>query len=233
VEFFEEHWSRLEAACRQCGWAFDFSRKGSERAGDWLREACGSAPAFARIYLTAGEGGVGDPVSEPRLFLYAERRGGSSSRTSSSSSHPYRLAVCPAPHLPLLGGLKTANYWANLEALAAARGTGGDEALRFNPRGELISACMANVFAVVDGRLTTPPASTGARQGVIRQWVMQRRPVTERILLRSDLERIEECFLTSSWQGIVPAAMLHSRPLRTTLAESLRGEWADFFDHLG
>ena len=216
VEFLEAHLARLEAACRQCGWPVDFAVLA--RAGEWFDQV--AAPAFGRIYVTAGEGGPSDPVTAPQVVLFVEPR-------RAPSPQPCRVAIHPEPFLPLLGGLKTANYWANVAALQAARAAGCDEALLFHPRGELISACMANVFAVVDGQLVTPPVVCGARAGVVREWVMGRRVVAERALSRADLLRASECFLTSCWAGVTPVASLDGRPLSTTLAEALR---AGFFN---
>jgi len=135
------------------------------------------------------------------------------------------VGLHPEPFLPLLGGLKTANYWANLAALQGAHAAGCDEALLFNPGGELVSACMANVFVEREGQLMTPPTASGARAGVVREWVMGRRTVVERTLTRADLAGSTGCFLTSSWAGVKPVAMLDGKLLDTTLAEALRTEF--------
>ncbi|MCX6967908.1 MAG: aminotransferase class IV [Verrucomicrobia bacterium] len=214
VEFLDAHLARLESACSQCGWPLNPTVL--KCAGERLNQMAG--PAFARIYVTAGEGGPCDPVTAPQVVLFVEPR-------SAPSPEPSRVGVHREPFLPLLGGLKTANYWANLAALQAARATGCDEALVFNPRGELISACMANVFVVLEGRLVTPPISSGARAGVVREWVMARRAVIERPISREELSRVSGCFLTSSWTGVKPVAMLDGRLLQTALAEELCAEF--------
>jgi len=214
VEFLDAHLTRLETACRQCGWPVDPAVLAC--AGEWLGQVTG--PAFGRIYVSAGEGGPSDPVTAPQVVLFVEPR-------SAPSPEPCRVGIHPEPFLPLLGGLKTANYWANIAALQTARAAGCDEALLFNPRGELISACMANVFAVVEGQLVTPPVACGARNGVVREWVMGRRKVVESALSCADLLRASECFLASCWTGVKPVAALDGRPLNTGLAESLRAEF--------
>ncbi|MEI8234241.1 MAG: aminotransferase class IV [Verrucomicrobiota bacterium] len=215
VEFLEGHLARLEAAARRCGWPLE--RAVLERAGEQLSQLRG--PAFARIYMTAGDGAPAAPVTAPRVFLFAEPRG------EAPAARSILIRFHPEPFLPLLGGLKTANYWANAEALRQAHAAGCDEALLFNPRGELISACMANVFVTLDGQLVTPPLSSGARAGVTREWVMQRRAATERVLTRDDLQNAAACFLTSGWAGIKPVAALEGRPLENRFAETLREEF--------
>ena len=218
VEFFAEHMARLENACSQLGWPVD--RVALACASEQLvrMHAATGVPLFARIYVTAGEGGPLDPVTATQVILFAEQR-------SAPSPEPCRASIHSEPFLPLLGGLKTANYWANIAALQAAHAAGCDEALLFNPRGELISACMANVFLELEGQLVTPPVTSGARAGVVREWVMGRRAVVECSLTRADLANITGYFLTSSWAGIKPVVNLDGRPLGTALAEALSAEF--------
>jgi 4-amino-4-deoxychorismate lyase len=85
--------------------------------------------------------------------------------------------------------------------------------LLFNDRAELVSACCANVFVVRDEQVSTPSRSTGARAGVIREWVIGRRKVEERRLRREDVLNADEIFLTNSWIGVMPVATLEGRPL--------------------
>jgi branched-subunit amino acid aminotransferase/4-amino-4-deoxychorismate lyase len=113
----------------------------------------------------------------------------------------------------MFGGLKTANYWFNADALAQARKKGFDETLLFNDHAELVSATMANVFLVMGDDLHTPRRSSGARAGVIREWVIKRRKVQERRLRREDVLAADEIFLTNSWIGVHPVATLEGRPL--------------------
>ena len=214
VEFLDAHLSRLESACCQCGWPVESAVLA--HAGELFKQMEGSA--FGRIYVTAGEGGPSDPVTKPQVVLFVEPR-------SAPSPEPYRVGIHPEPFVPLLGGLKTANYWANIAALQAARATGCDEALLFNQRGELISACMANVFVVLDGQLITPPLSSHARAGVVREWVMGQRSVVERALSLADLSHATGCFFTSSWAGVMPVVMLDGRPLDLSPGETLRAEF--------
>ena len=214
VEFLKAHLTRLETACRQCGWPVDASILA--RAGEQLSQL--ADPAFARIYVTAGEGALTAPVTAPQVILFAEAR-------PAPTAEPIRVGIHPEPFVPLLGGLKTANYWANIAALQSARAAGCDEALLFNPRGELVSACMANVFVECEGQWITPPLASGARAGVTREWVMGRRNVLERVICREDLNNASACFLTSCWSGITPVATLDGHPLSTGFAEALRAEF--------
>ena len=117
------------------------------------------------------------------------------------------------PSVPVLGGWKTGNYWAHLQAFAEARENGFDEALVLNIEGAVISASMANVFFVFGEMLRTPAASVGARRGVLRAWIKQMTHVEECLLSLDDLKEADECFLTSSRLGVMPVAEIEGRRL--------------------
>ena len=72
-----------------------------------------------------------------------------------------------------LTGLKTTSYAENVLALATARRAGGTEALFRNTVGMLCEGTGTNLFLVVDGRLVTPPLSSGCLAGVTRELVLE------------------------------------------------------------
>lgn len=219
--FLEEHLASLRAACRQR--EFPFDERALESVASQLRGGAGEQDRFARLYVTAGDGRPGTPVTASRLYVLVEERG-------QEEPGLERLALSPEVYRPLFGGLKTANYWANLDAYAQARRRGFDEALLFNENAELVSAAMANVFLVHEGRVSTPSLACGARAGVIRAWVLHQVPVQERSLFLRDVQSAEEIFLTNSWRGIAPARQIEDRslpapiPCGALLAEAYRRE---------
>ena len=203
AEFFEPHIARLLSACAERGLAEDEAALRAV-APLFLREGVNG---FARIYVTAGDGTPSAPATAPRVFLFIE------DRTPPDPDDPWELTLHDEAHRPPFGGIKTANYWFNVEAFAQAHRRGFDEALFFNDFGELVSAAMANVFLVHDDRLSTPARSCGCRAGVIREWVIGRRKVEERRIRREDVLAADEIFLTNSWIGVMPAGTLEGRPL--------------------
>ncbi len=201
--FFREHLDRLRTACERCGFAPDPAALDQSR--DLLRD-----DGFARIYVTAGDGTVTSPIERCRVFVFNERREPIAGRVYHRG---YDLGIAPEPHQPLFGGLKTGNYWANLDTCRGGVARSKNETLLFNHAGGLISACMANVFVARAGKIKTPSCASGARAGVVREWVMRRREVGECALTKDDLADADEIFLTSSWLGIMPVASLEDRRL--------------------
>ncbi len=217
AEFFDQHLARLVQACAEREFAVDDT---ALRAAPELFQ--NAAPAgFARLYVTAGDGPPTGPAPHPRVFIFIE------DRTAPDADDAWELTLHDETHHPLFGGLKTANYWFNADALTLARRRGFDEALLFNDRAELVSACCANVFLLHGDRLSTPARSSGARAGVIREWVTARRKVEERRLRREDATTADEIFLTNSWLGIQPVATVEGRPLaRRHVSPKLAAELA-------
>jgi len=202
VEFFDKHLIRLLSACAEL--EFDVNEAALRKVEALLGGA--EVEGFARIYVTAGDGSTIAAAASPRVYVFIEDR-------PALDAENYEISISEETYRPVFGGLKTANYWFNAATLAQARSRGFDETLLFNDFAELVSACCANVFVVRDERISTPPRSSGARQGVIREWVIARRKVEERRLRREDVVNADEIFLTNSWLGVMPVATVEGRPL--------------------
>jgi len=67
-----------------------------------------------------------------------------------------------------------------------------------NTAGRVAEATAANLFAVVDGTLVTPPLSDGVLPGTMRAEIIRTRGAVERSLDVADLRRATEVFLTSA-----------------------------------
>jgi branched-subunit amino acid aminotransferase/4-amino-4-deoxychorismate lyase len=103
-----------------------------------------------------------------------------------------------------LANIKSCNYLEQVLALEDANKNGFDEAIRLNERGEIVSACMANIFWVQDLKLYTPSLKTGCLAGITRELIIENFEVfeTEQSFACSELQEI---FLTSSGIGVVSA----------------------------
>ena len=97
-----------------------------------------------------------------------------------------------------LSGIKAAPYLDNILALDEAKARGAQDAILLNTSGRVASACYANLFAVIDGRLITPPLTDGPLPGIARARVLAAMDGGEQSLTPEDLARAEEVFLTNS-----------------------------------
>lgn len=105
-----------------------------------------------------------------------------------------------------LAGLKTTSYGENVVALARAKAQGASEAIFANTVGQLCEGTGSNVFLGVDGRLVTPPLSSGCLAGVTRALVIELTGAVEEDLPIDALAGADEAFLTSTTREVHPIA---------------------------
>jgi 4-amino-4-deoxychorismate lyase len=195
--FLEPHLQRLKHAAADCGCVLP-------ELPDFNLLPLGTG--LLRIYLTAGAGAPEAPFTGNAYALFDEAEVG-------WNLSPLRVALHAAPCMPRPGGWKTGNYWQNIDALVASRCIGCDEALVCNPAGMLMGAAMANVFLLIDGSWVTPTLETGARNGVVREWVLDTLGAAESLLDADEALRCSSAFVTNSRVGIRPIGELNGRPL--------------------
>ncbi|MFE5620158.1 aminotransferase class IV [Streptomyces sp. NPDC056470] len=112
-----------------------------------------------------------------------------------------------------LTGLKTTSYAENVVALARAREHGASEALFANTVGQLCEGTGSNVFVVIDGRIHTPPVSSGCLAGITRALAVEWTGAVEADLPLDVLESAQEIFLTSTLRDIQAVHRVDDREL--------------------
>ncbi|MGV6876367.1 aminotransferase class IV [Pseudochelatococcus sp. B33] len=124
-----------------------------------------------------------------------------------------------------LAGIKSINCLDAIVARQEAVRAGADDALLLNTHERISEATAANVFAVIDGALLTPPPDDGALPGITRARVLEVEG-REATLTADDLKRADEVFLTSSLgirkvEAIDGTLLPADTPVRDRLAHAL------------
>ena len=101
-----------------------------------------------------------------------------------------------------LAGVKSCNYLENLMAKDEAKARGFDEAIRANERGEVTSACMANLFWTKDDQLLTPSLATGCLAGTTREFILENFDCREVTVAADELRSADSIFITSAGIGV-------------------------------
>lgn len=210
----DEHLARLREACAQTG---------LRAIPDDLPNNLPLTDGTGRFHVTAGDGDLLAPINAGRILWLLEE-------TAARKLSSLRLRLHPDPITPLWPRLKTGNYWLNINARREAVQAGFDDAVLVNAQDHIISATSANLFAVIDGLLLTPRPATGARPGVIREWVMAREDVIVAEFHPAQLLEATEIFLTNSGFGIVSVGEIQARAVpETNIGRALRTRYeADF-----
>jgi len=218
---FEDHLQRLENGGRAIGLELPGGRSHVRDVVLETARAYGRPEAYIRLIVTRGQGALGvDPTTctDPqvicivtRISIYPEEKMARGiDLLTSSLRRPSPDSVDPA--------MKSLNYLNSVLAKREARLRGADEALILNASGNVAEASVANLFAVSQGVVKTPPVSEGALPGITRASVLEIAEETgldsrECVLGRMDLFAAEEVFLTGSGARIVPVASLDGQPI--------------------
>lgn len=103
---------------------------------------------------------------------------------------------------------KTLNYGDCLFEKRRAKARGIDEPVFLNMKGEICEGASTNIFFVKDAGLYTPPVNCGLLPGIMRNYVLEHYPVTERVILPQEAASFDEMFVTNSLLGIMPVRKL-------------------------
>ncbi len=186
----ERHLQRLSASAARFGFALD-------PAG--LRAAI--AAACAR--LDAGS------VYRMRVALHASGEREIETAPLLQLAAPVRLllAVEPTDAGDLFLQHKTTLRERYDLAWRSAETQGAFDTLFFNRRGELTEGGRSNVFIKLDGTWVTPPLACGVLPGVMRSVLLEDAALaaTERVVLRSDLQRAEAVMVCNALRGALSA----------------------------
>jgi len=189
--FEDRHLARLAAACRHFAIpAFERLDVAAEVARYHAR--LGAGPMLIRTTLRRDPGsGATSIVVDARAPRVVPAEGA-------------ELLLVPAEPDPL-GAWKTTRRLARVLAGEQAEAAGGFDALLVLPGGEVVEAARGNLFALVDGRVRTPPLAAGCLPGVVRGLLLEslEGAVEERLAL-DDLRRASEVWLTSSGVRVAP-----------------------------
>ena len=174
---------------------------------------------YVRLLVTRGVGTLGlDPTrcGRPSIIIIA---GGI--QLYPAELYQKGMAIVTVPTTRNLinavnPAIKSLNYLNNILAKLEAINAGVQEAVMLNTEG-FVSECTGdNLFIVKDGRLFTPPLSSGTLYGITRQTVMELAResgmnVSEPNLTRYDLFVADECFLTGTGAEIIPVNRIDGR----------------------
>jgi para-aminobenzoate synthetase/4-amino-4-deoxychorismate lyase len=178
------------------------------------------------------------PDGNGRLEARVERREASAGAFMSLSGIKAPRATVSLGSLPLAGGLG-GHKWVDRSLLDEAQSRLPAETLPLvvDRDGAVLEASRANVFAVRDGALLTPPTDGRILPGVTRARVLEvgaaiGLEAREAELSDEDLLGADEVFLTGSVRGVERVAALDGTALATAgeiashLGAELRRAWA-------
>ena len=125
-----------------------------------------------------------------------------------------------------LAGVKTTSWLQNVWSVAEAQKEGFDEVVLLNERGEIAECTAANIFAVKNGKVLTPPLNSGCLEGVTRGILFEIAPeagvaVIEQSLRPEDLYSADEVFITSTNRNLIGVGEINGHKIATAPGQLL------------
>jgi branched-chain amino acid aminotransferase len=119
-----------------------------------------------------------------------------------------------------LAGVKSTSWLQNVWAVAEAQKEGFDEVVLLNERGEVAECTAANIFAVKNGKVFTPPLNSGCLEGVTRGILFEIAPeagvaVIEQALHPEDLYSADEVFISSTNRNLIGVGEIAGHKIAT------------------
>jgi len=107
-----------------------------------------------------------------------------------------------------LAGVKSISWLPNVWAVAEATKDGFDEVVLLNERAEVTECTAANIFAVKNRKIYTPPLGSGCLEGVTRGILFEIAPeagisIVEQTLRPEDLYSADEVFVSSTNRNLI------------------------------
>ncbi len=198
---WEKHWRRLTSNAQRVGIGLaGFSEEATKNLLSEVIEKNNLTRARARLtFYDEAAASIWQSDSKPKTNLLIQTADFRETKNNLSLTvSPFRVNTTS----PLVG-VKSCNYLENILALENARAKNFDEAVRLNEKGEIVSACLANVFWRKNRAIYTPSLATGCLRGTTREFILENFAVEERAADVSELGEADEIFLTSAGIGIV------------------------------
>jgi branched-chain amino acid aminotransferase len=214
---FERHWKRLSRDAQKTHCPFPFAEQtvlgqlNEVLRANQVKEGC------ARIYAIYNQAGFWrSDENFPEVDLLICSAGLPPHR------EPVRLALrehgrhAASP----LAGVKVTSWLNNVWNLDEAQKAGFDEVVLLNERGEVAECTAANIFCMREGRVLTPPLSSGCLEGVTRGVVLEIGAaagvrVEERALRTDDLYSADGVFISSTNRGVIAVSEINGHRIAT------------------
>jgi len=202
---FERHWKRLQRDAERTHCPFPFDEATVHSQMDELLRANQVREGAARIYAIYNTAGFWRSDEQfPQVDLLLTSAGLPTYREPSRLTLREHGRHAASP----LAGVKTTAWLNNVWCLYEAQQAGYDEVVLLNERGEVAECTAANIFCARDGRVLTPPLSSGCLEGVTRGILLEMGAqagiaVEERTLRPEDLFAAGEVFLSSTNRNLL------------------------------
>jgi len=177
--------------------------------------------AYIRLVVTRGVGDLGlDPrkCPKPTVIIITDVIKLHSGAAKEKGIRAMIVWVKRDPVDATSHEVKSLNYLNSILGKIEANIAGFDEAICLDKNGHISEGVAENLFIVQNGKVITPPTSTGALVGITRDVVMKLAEklgyeATEKTITPTDLFTADEAFFTGTAAEIVPIVEVNKRTI--------------------
>jgi branched-chain amino acid aminotransferase len=177
--------------------------------------------AYIRLVVTRGVGDLGlDPrkCPKPSIIIITDAISLHSSEVKEKGIATMISWVRRNPVDATTHEIKSLNYLNSVLAKIEANANGADEAICLDKNGFVSEGVGENLFIVKNGKILTPPSSTGALAGITAQVIVELAAklgyeVTETNITPFQLFTADEAFFTGTAAEIVPIREVNKRQI--------------------
>jgi len=224
-----DHYRRMERALRELEIRSPWTESEFERVVQQLLERTVAADGIVYVQISRGEAPRAHfwpesisptVVAYSRVFVFPD---------AAKKERGIRVITVPDERWKRCD-IKSVNLLGNAFAKKRAQRAGADEAILMAD-GFVREAASSNFFAIKNGGIVTHPLDPHVLPGVVRDRVIglalrARIRVDERPLREAELFDLDEAFITSTTQGVMPVAEIDGRVIgnsrRGTITEALQ-----------
>ena len=214
---FERHYRRMRHDAERMHVSFGFSQEELESGLLSLVEANQAHNATLRVVVVRTRGGLFEAPDLSRdadLIAFTANLNSWGEGVKLSYKPNARFGACP------FAGTKITSWAQNLTWNEEAHEEGFDEYILLNEDGQVSECTSANIFAVDEDHVWTPPLMTsGCLPGVTRALLLEEvlvpgLTISERELTPSDLEEADQVFITSTTRDLLPVLEIDHQRLQ-------------------
>jgi branched-chain amino acid aminotransferase len=214
---YERHWRRLEKDAVITHLPMPYTSAKVRLHLHEVIRANNVSEGCARIYLVQNDVGFwqsDEPRPEVDLLI--------TTADMPKYGEPARLALREHGRhaASALCSVKTISWLDNVWSVGEATRAGFDEVVLLNERGEVAECTSANIFAVKDGKVYTPPLNSGCLEGVTRGILFEIAPdagipLAQQTLRPEDLYAADEVFISSTNRNVISVGEIAGHRIAT------------------
>ena len=207
---FERHWARMARDAARLEIQLPYEQMAVRQAVVELARANHRPEGVARLSFVRNQGGLwsqADNLPPTDLLIFTREL------VAWPVAHRLQVQTMGIFSAGRYAGAKMLSWVPHAAVLERAHAEGYDDTLLLNEKGQLAECTSANVFLVREGKVLTPPLSSGCLAGITREILFEIAPqagteLREQDLTLDDLSSTDEVLISSTTREVAAVSTI-------------------------